>query len=179
MKKYLYLIFIISFFASCSSTKNTTTNNSKSISSSYKTNKKTLVKYAEELGVSESNLNSNLIGYIDEWLGVPHVMGGQSKSGIDCSAFTGNLYREIYNENIPRTSIEISKHINEKKQKDLVEGDLVFFSFGNKKIDHVGVYLHNDKFVHVSSKKGVIISDLTAPWYKKTYIKGGSYTKKQ
>lgn len=178
MKKYLYLIFIISFFASCSSTKNVNTKNTQTVSTSHKANKKTLVKYAEELGVSESKLNSNLIGFIDEWLGVPHVMGGQSKSGIDCSAFTGNLYREIYNKNIPRTSIEISNHIKEKKQKDLVEGDLVFFSFGNKKIDHVGVYLHNDKFVHVSSKKGVIISDLTAPWYQKTYIKGGSYNKK-
>jgi lipoprotein Spr len=46
--------------------------------------------------------------------------------------------------------------IKRKYENQLVEGDLVFFSFGKKSIDHVGLYLRNNKFVHVSTSKGVI-----------------------
>ncbi|WP_257093033.1 hypothetical protein [Sphingobacterium sp. E70] len=43
----------------------------------------------------------------------------------------------------------------------------------------MGVYLHNNKFVHVSTRKGVIISDLTDSWYAKTFVDAGSQRSKQ
>ncbi|HIX54669.1 MAG TPA: C40 family peptidase, partial [Candidatus Sphingobacterium stercoripullorum] len=60
-----------------------------------------------------------------------------------------------------------------KKERQLSEGDLVFFSFGGRNIDHVGMYLHNGKFVHVSTSKGVIISNLKEQWYHKYFKFGG------
>jgi len=170
------LILLILLLTSCASKKNTTskyvTNNSKSV---LKPSKNSMEDFANVLGVSIKDLkNTKLYHYIDDWLTTPHKMGGLNKSGIDCSAFVNNLYIEIYNENLPRTSRDMADKIKRKYTKDLVEGDLVFFAFGGKNIDHVGVYLHNGKFVHVSTKKGVIISSLHDSWYGKYLVKCGS-----
>ena len=51
--------------------------------------------------------------------------------------------------------------------------DFVFFNIAKKKNSHVGIYLKNSRFVHASSSKGVIISSLENPYYKKAYSKGG------
>lgn len=134
--------------------------------------------YADVLGVSKSSLkNKELYYFIDEWLGAPHKMGGLTKSGIDCSAFIAEVYKNIYDIQLPRTSRDMAEHIKKKYTKDLREGDLVFFSFGKRSIDHVGIYLHNNKFLHVSTKKGVIISDITDPWYGKYLERCGSFKK--
>lgn len=134
-----------------------------------------LEKYASLIGVSASDLKSlDLYRYIDEWVGTPHRLGGQNKSGIDCSAFTNHLVRDVYGKNLPRTANDMSQVIKRKYQSQLREGDLVFFNFSGKNFDHVGVYLSNNKFVHVSTSKGVIISDLTDPWYWKYFSRAGS-----
>ena len=50
---------------------------------------------------------------------------------------------------------------------------MVFFNISKKKNAHVGIYLTNNKFVHASTSKGVVISSLDNPYYKKAYNKGG------
>ncbi len=79
----------------------------------------------------------------------------------------------MYKKQIRRTTSELSKDINKVSKGRLKEGDLVFFNISKKKNSHVGVYLKNSRFVHASSSKGVIISSLDNPYYKKTYNKGG------
>jgi len=131
--------------------------------------------YAKLMGVSVKDLdNRYLYGFINEWIGSPHRLGGQNKNGIDCSAFVGILYKDVYSKIIPRTSRDMREVVKGKREGRLKEGDLVFFSFGGKSIDHVGVYLHNHKFVHVSTRKGVIISDLTDSWYAKYFTGAGA-----
>lgn len=131
--------------------------------------------YAEVLGVSVGDLqNPALYAYIDEWIGVPHRSGGLDKRGLDCSAFVGLVMRDIYHKDVPRMSQDIADHIKRKYERQLQEGDLVFFSFSRRGIDHVGIYLNNHKFVHVSTSKGVIISDLRDSWYYKYFTRAGS-----
>lgn len=131
--------------------------------------------YAKLMGVSVNELdNMSLYTFIDRWLGSPHHLGGTKPTGIDCSAFVGILYREVYGKNLDRSSRDMEKQIRKKKEKKLQEGDLVFFSFGGRNIDHVGVYLHNHKFVHVSTRKGVIISDMKDGWYRKYFVRAGT-----
>ncbi|WP_257667870.1 C40 family peptidase [Parapedobacter tibetensis] len=131
--------------------------------------------YAEVLGVNTNELqNQALYTYIDDWMGTPHRLGGTDRRGIDCSAFVGMVMHDIYGKPIPRVSREMAQHIKRKYERQLREGDLVFFSFGRKDIDHVGIYLHNNKFVHVSTSKGVIISDLHDAWYYKYFTRAGS-----
>ena len=58
----------------------------------------------------------------------------------------------------------------------LQEGDLVFFRTGSgkKKVpNHVGIYLKNGKFIHTSTSKGVIVSNLSEPYYTRSWITGG------
>jgi cell wall-associated NlpC family hydrolase len=133
-----------------------------------------MTKYAGIVGVSKAEIkNVKLYAFIDDWYGVNYKYGGMSKSGVDCSGFCTILYREIYKKSIKRTTGELVKAIHKVNKKKLKEGDLVFFTIAKKKNAHVGVYLMNNKFVHASSSKGVLISSLKNPYYIKTYNKGG------
>jgi len=104
---------------------------------------------------------------------VPYRYGGGDKSGIDCSGFTNKLYQTVYSKSIPHSTKEIYTEISKVDTDHLKEGDLVFFKIENKDVSHVGVYLTNNKFVHATTKKGVMINDLNEPYYKKYYYKGG------
>ena len=132
-------------------------------------------KYAAVLGVSENKVaNERLYRFIDGWLGVPHRAGGMDKRGTDCSGFTSILQKEIYDQDLPRVAAQMADQVKRKYEEDLQEGDLVFFDFDGKKFSHVGVYLINNKFVHTSTSKGVIISDLKDPWYYKYFSRAGA-----
>ena len=134
-----------------------------------------LKDYASKMGVSPLLLQrEELYNFIQFWMGAPHRMGGMKRSGVDCSGFVLMLYDQVYHKEIPRTSFAMADAAKKRRKAKLEEGDLVFFSFGGSGVNHVGVYLHNDYFVHVSTSKGVILSKLTDPWYWKYYVKGGS-----
>ncbi|WP_286589934.1 NlpC/P60 family protein [Sphingobacterium sp. N143] len=180
-----YILFLgaLLFLSSCSTKKKVLTANSRSsgsvLTDASSARGKTfagsrLDNYASLLNVSTKKLNPQLYSFIDDWMGIPHRMGGQTKAGVDCSGFVNLLYIAVYNGNLPRTSRDMENMVKRKKPEKLEEGDLVFFSFGRRGVDHVGVYLHNNKFVHVSTRKGVIISDLSDSWYARTFVDAGS-----
>lgn len=106
--------------------------------------------------------------YFREWQGVPYKYGGISKNGVDCSAFTQDALQTLHQLSLPRTTeYQISTGqkialVNAKK------GDLIFFKTGIK-VRHVGVYIGNREFMHASTSKGVIISSLDNPYWKKAY----------
>lgn len=132
------------------------------------------VKYAKLLGVSPESIEDEAFYlYIDGWIGVPYKYGGTGKSGTDCSGFVSNVYRDVYNKSMPRTTSEMDESTKNVSKAELKEGDLVFFDINGKKSSHVGIYLLNNKFVHASTSKGVIISDLENPYYKSAFAKGG------
>lgn len=173
IKNIFKILICLVLLSSCASKKNNFSNNANK--TSLKTKKNSLDDFANVLGVTKKDLeNEKLYFYIDDWLGSPHKLGGTSKTGIDCSGFVKNVYQEIYDKNLPRTSQDMADITKDKKLKNLKEGDLVFFAFGGKRIDHVGIYLHNNKFVHVSTKKGVMISNLDEIWYSKYFVKSGT-----
>ncbi len=167
----LGLILITLFVTSCKSKKIITdASKSKAISSG-----SIKERYASLLNVKEKELdNEKLYRFIDSWIGVPHRSGGMDKKGVDCSGFTFLLEKEVYNKDLPRTARTMADKVKRKYEQDLEEGDLVFFDFDGQKFSHVGVYLHNNKFVHASTSKGVIISDLKDPWYYKYFTRAGS-----
>jgi len=134
-----------------------------------------LDSYAKVLGVRASELgNPRLYQVIDEWMGVPHRLGGTDRRGLDCSAFVAMVMKDVYGKSLPRTSRDMAQRVKRKYERQLKEGDLVFFSFGKSQIDHVGIYLNNSKFVHVSTRRGVIISDLRDTWYYRYFTRAGT-----
>lgn len=117
--------------------------------------------------------NKSLYTFIEEWYGIPYRFGGTSKSGIDCSAFTRQLYEDVYNLNLVRTSIEQFANAIYISKESLKEGDLVFFKIRSKRISHVGVYLSDGKFVHASVSRGVVISDIEDTYWSRYYAGAG------
>jgi lipoprotein Spr len=136
------------------------------------------LKYSIKMDVAvESIKNIPLLQKIDEWYGTPYNYGGSSKSGVDCSYFTLDVMKGVFNINLNRTAAEQYQQTSRINWEDLKEGDLIFFKTeGPNKISHVGIYLTNNKFVHASVSNGVTISDLSEPYYQRTIYSMGRLT---
>jgi lipoprotein Spr len=125
---------------------------------------------ASLLQVDEKKVKSNpLYNFIATWYGVPYSYGSCSRKGVDCSCFVNLVYQEVFHLSLPRSSGEMFEKCKKISKKNLTEGDLVFFNTSGKKSSHVGIYLKNDKFVHASSKKGVMISSLSEEYFHKSF----------
>ncbi|MDB5015928.1 MAG: glycoside hydrolase [Mucilaginibacter sp.] len=116
--------------------------------------------------------NMKLFHFVYDWIGTPYRFGGSSKNGIDCSAFTKELYSQVFNMDIERNSRDIFSMVSPVDRDDLKEGDLVFFKIHSRKISHIGIYLGNNRFAHASSR-GVAISSLDDAYYKRYFYRGG------
>ncbi|MGB4773624.1 MAG: NlpC/P60 family protein [Daejeonella sp.] len=169
----LFFCFVTLIFTACSTKKSIISNPSKP---SKNVNKGDIAeRYSLMLQVSKNDIkNKKLYEFIDDWIGVPHKMGGMDKKGVDCSGFTTLLQKEIYTRSVSRTAKQMEEQVDQKSETDLKEGDLVFFDLSGQKFSHVGIYLQNNKFVHASTSKGVIISNLKDPWYYKYLSRAGS-----
>src|ERR1700712_1066475 len=116
--------------------------------------------------------NMKLFHFVYDWIGTPYRFGGSSKNGIDCSAFTKELYSEVFNLDIKRNSRDIFSMVSPVNKDELQEGDLVFFKIHSRSISHIGIYLGNNRFAHASSR-GVAINSLDDGYYSRYFYKGG------
>lgn len=143
------------------------------------------LKYAKILAMEPSEIeDTKLYEFIDKWIGITYLLGGETKDGIDCSSFTQRLFTGVYSKYIERTADkQFGSRFNDKfKDKNyLAEGDLIFFSSFKDPttVSHVGVYLQNNKFVHSTASRsktgltGVQISDLADPKWAKRFVAAG------
>ena len=106
----------------------------------------------------------------NDWRNVRHRMGGTTKNGIDCSGLVYQTYRTKLGINMPRSTDYQSKTGRAITQEQLKAGDLVFFKTGIFS-RHVGMYIDEGNFLHVSTRKGVMISNLQDPYWSDTYWK--------
>ncbi|MFW5757781.1 MAG: C40 family peptidase [Bacteroidota bacterium] len=105
-------------------------------------------------------------------VGIPHSSKA-GRRGLDCSGLVKKIYNENFNANLKGNSRDlyrISKPVNRERLK---EGDLVFFKIGSNLVNHIGIYLNSNKFMHSSVENGVSINDLTEPYYEKYYYAAG------
>ncbi len=162
------LLFSGLILSSCAGQKHATKNDANSADQKLKE------KYSGIIGVQKNEItNVALYRFIDEWYFAPYKYGGKTKAGVDCSGFVSALYSKIYNKTISGSAASLFEGCKVVSEKNLEEGDLVFFKINSDKISHVGVYLKNRHFVHASVHKGVIISSLDEDYYKKYFFKGG------
>ena len=128
------------------------------------------VKYAVRLNTpAEEVKNTKMFEFIDDWYGTPYHLGGSTKKGVDCSAFSQFLFASVYGLSIPRTAREQYNLTNRISRTQLTEGDLIFFNTRGG-ISHVGIYLQNNKFVHASTSGGVMISDIFDEYWAKKFV---------
>lgn len=179
----LFLLGVL--FSSCSSSRKQASTGKKgkanAVANTTKTSSKTSVKsdkimlesYANQMGVSVSKLQSpKLYALIDQWIGAPYRYAGNTQKGVDCSGLVVQIYRQFTDKTIPRSSSALAKEVVSKPVNKLKEGDLVFFNYDGKN-SHVGIYLQNGWFVHASTIKGVVLSDMNSTYYSKRFSKGG------
>ena len=133
----------------------------------------TQFKYAIQLDVPVETLtNTSLYNLIDDWWNTPYRLGGTTKRGVDCSAFVQTLMLGVFAIQLPRTAREQRSASSKIETDELREGDLVFFNTRGG-VSHVGVYLHNNKFVHASTSGGVMISDLNDVYWRRKFLGAG------
>ncbi|ARM31680.1 C40 family peptidase [Prosthecochloris sp. HL-130-GSB] len=120
------------------------------------------------LRVSGSQL-TEMLENITELVGTGYRYGGNGDGAFDCSGFVQHIFSSSFNVSIPRTAREQSRFGQRIDRHGLQRGDLVFFRLGSGRIDHVGIYLHNDLFIHASSSKGVTLGNLMKPYYHKRF----------
>lgn len=117
--------------------------------------------------------NRKLGIFINDWLGTPHRIGGRSKDGVDCSGFTTLVMANIYQKNIKGSSADMAAMVSRIDPDELREGDLVFFKIGGTRVSHVGVYLSKGYFAHATLRRGVMLSSLEEPYYKRYFSSAG------
>ena len=153
-------MFIVLFLQACSS-------NSQRAPISDVTNKQNSVKPVH-LSPSEQAYYALLYDEYLDWKGTPYRLGGTTRSGVDCSAFVQNIYANSFALAIPRTTKLQSNHGKKIARSQLLVGDLILFRT-SWKVRHVGIYLGENKFLHASTSKGVIISTLNNVYWNDKY----------
>jgi len=95
-----------------------------------------------------------LVSY-SKWKDTKYAWGGDSKKGIDCSALTRRIYREVYGHELPRVSTQQAQTGKKVSSKNLKAGDIVFFK-PEGRTNHTAVYVGNSLFINASSSKGKV-----------------------
>lgn len=116
----------------------------------------------------ERTVRKALLDDYQRWRGTPHAFGGTSRSGIDCSAYAQRVYRDLFGINLPRTTAKQRRTGSSISVRSLRAGDLLFFNTGFRS-RHVGIYLGDGSFIHVSSKLGVTRSSLENEYWRKHF----------
>ncbi|MBR6283227.1 MAG: C40 family peptidase [Muribaculaceae bacterium] len=116
--------------------------------------------------------NAALYDELRSWLGTPYQYAKANKGrGTDCSGMVVMVYHNVFGKDLERNSARIyEKNCTPIKRESLRESDLVFFH-GKQggSITHVGIYLKEGYFVHTSSSRGVMVSNLADRYWNGHY----------
>lgn len=112
----------------------------------------------------QSKKVEEVISYLDS--NIVYRYGSNKRFYLDCSAFVKRVFSEVFYYNLPRTSKD--QATLGTTDDSLIIFDLVFF--GERNVRHVGIFLGNNKFIHCSTRRSVIISSLEETYYKRSFL---------
>ncbi len=166
MQKIAFILLISVFLVSCKSAKNPNIVTKKSDQSKATVIKLKIIK--EE--TAHYDVISNIVNNAKEYNGVRYRYGGTTSRGMDCS---GLICTAFNSESIklPRTSLAMSKEGSVIDLTNVQKGDLLFFQTNKnkKQVNHVGLVVESlpglVEFIHSTSSKGVIISNLNQSYW--------------
>ncbi len=132
-----------------------------------------LLKHREQLSSDESFVfdPEEFLIDIGGFIGIRYQWGGESHQGTDCSGFSWNIMSSM-GVSVPRmraVDYYNSDNFVEIDGGSLQPGDLVFFTSGNGNVvNHMGIYLGNDKFAHASKGAGKVqVDDLNKSYWSR------------
>lgn len=166
MNRFALILLITLSLTACKSKKQVVTKKSKSAKS---TNKTKTVSGTNTINYSISA--ENVVERAKEFNGVRYKYGGTTKKGMDCSGLVWTAFKQE-NISLPRTTKDLSTSGEWVDLKEVKKGDLLFFATKKKSrnVNHVGIVtdsrIGNVEFIHASTSKGVMISNLAERyWY--------------
>ena len=107
--------------------------------------------------------------------GTRYRYGGATRDGFDCSGLVFYAHRQLGLE-VPRTSREQAEEAEEIKPRKLRPGDLVFFRIDSRRVNHVGIYIGERRFVHApGAGKPVTINSLDDEFYAESFASAGRF----
>ena len=116
--------------------------------------------------ITNSSKGSDIISYAKQFLGCKYVYGGTTTKGFDCSGFTQFVYAH-FGVSLNRTAA--AQYSNGTSVTNLQAGDLVMF--GKSGINHVGIYIGGNTFIHAANpSRGVTTDTLASGYYKTNYV---------
>lgn len=110
-----------------------------------------------------------LLAKAREFMGVPYKWGGVDPNGYDCSGFVQEVFR-LAGHQVPRLADIQYEQLDKVERDELRAGDLVFFNTDGSGISHVGIYSGDNNFLHASSSRGVVESNLDESYYKVRFV---------
>lgn len=115
-----------------------------------------------------------ILGTAKKYLGVKYIWAANGPSAFDCSGFTKYIFKKN-GISLPRYSGHQANIGKKVDFKNLQKGDLVFFDTAKKftkTVNHVGIFIGNNKFIHASSggKKVMITSFAKKKFYKNKFL---------
>jgi hypothetical protein len=135
-------------------------------------------KKVEECLIPKGDRDMGLIAAktAERFVGIPYRWGGNNVvDGMDCSGFVRAVFN-LCGVNIPRTSGEQFQTGKGIDKVNLREGDLVFFGDSVSKINHVGIYVGDSKFVHAPRRGDDIkISRVDESYFEKRFVGARRY----
>jgi len=111
---------------------------------------------------------------VSSYVGIPYRRGGTGFRGIDCSGLTRRCYAETLGIELPHSALA-QRHVAVLRDVPMKPEvfrplDLLFFATKRKRVNHVGIYLFDGKFLHATSKGGVIVSHLREKYWKRRLV---------
>lgn len=188
MKKLLLLTIFGLFLISCGGTKNTgkvpeaiigkPDRKQKTVRkvAAYRNEGRKETEAVKETGAEESpkKIKREIIEYAKTFEGTRYKFGGTTQAGMDCSGLVCTAFQKE-NITLPRISRDMAKKGILISFKEIEEGDLVFFKTSSRNvINHVGLVVEAKrgevKFIHSTTRAGVIISSLDEDYWKKAFV---------
>jgi cell wall-associated NlpC family hydrolase len=125
---------------------------------------------APSRAAGDNRKGQQLVSFAKQFVGVPYIWAGRSPGGFDCSGFVSYVYGN-FAVHLPRMADEQFAAGVPVNRRDLIPGDLVFFSTYEPGPSHVGIFIGGGRFIHASSGAGeVIITPMGKEYYLERYL---------
>lgn len=131
---------------------------------------RTADEYLDSLSGDADERTIALLRESFSYLGVPYVWAGNTRSGLDCSAFVRNVFA-TQGIALPRVSGDQAKCGIAVSGTDLRAGDRLYFDMKRAgRVSHTGIYLGNGYFIHASSNQGKVGVDTLNSHYVRALV---------